>query len=273
MKRIVTLQDISCLGRCSITVALPVISAMGVECAIVPTAVLSTHTMFQGFTCCDLSEQIEPISRHWLSQGLSFDAIYTGYLASEAQCGQAVDFINSLRGENTMVIVDPAMADKDRLYPAFGPAFPGEMARVCAQADLVLPNLTEAALMTGTAYREDWTKTQVLDMLEKLLALGCKSAMITGYGSGAGTTGFLAMDKDGRELSYSHTLLPHSYHGTGDLFSSAVVGGLMQGRELREAGVIAADFVSDCIAATSADPNGPWYGVEFEALLPELMKR
>ena len=255
MKRVVTLQDISCLGRCSITVALPVISAMGVECAIVPTAVLSTHTMFKGFTVCDLSDQIEPITRHWLSQGIKFDAVYTGYLASEEQCGQT------------------AMADHGKLYPAFGPDFPKAMAKVCGQADLVLPNLTEAAFLTGTPYKEDWSEAEVKELLEKLLALGCKSSMITGYGGGEGKTGFIAMDGSGKALSYSHTLLPVSYHGTGDIFSSTVVGGLMRGLGLREAGVIAADFVSRCIEHTSAQPDAPWYGVEFEALLPELMEK
>lgn len=273
MKRVVTLQDISCLGRCSITVALPVISAMGVECAIVPTAVLSTHTMFKGFTCCDLSDQIEPITRHWLSQGIKFDAVYTGYLASEDQCGQTVNFIKSFKTGDNMVIVDPAMADHGKLYPAFGPEFPRAMAGVCAQADLVLPNLTEAAFLTETPYQESWTDGQVKDMLEKLLALGCKSAMITGYGGAQGKTGFLAMDRSGEVISYSHELLPVSYHGTGDIFSSAVVGSLMRGLGLREAGVIAADFVSRCIEYTSAQPNAPWYGVEFEALLPELMEK
>lgn len=271
MKRVVTLQDISCLGRCSITVALPVISAMGVECAILPTAVLSTHTVFEGFTCCDLSGQIEPISLHWLSQGISFDAIYTGYLASETQCMQAVEFINRFRTGNNSVIVDPAMADRGRLYPALGPDFPKAMARLCREADLILPNLTEAALLTGTDYREDWTKPQVMTLLEKLLTLGCKAAMITGCGSGAGTTGFLAMDQNGRELSYSHPVLPHQYHGAGDLFSSALVGALVRGRNLREAGVIAADFVYGCIRATAESPTAPWYGVEFEAQLPALM--
>lgn len=273
MKRVVTLQDISCLGRCSITVALPVISAMGVECAILPTALLSTHSIFDGFTCCDLSGQIEPISRHWLSQGIGFDAIYTGYLASEEQCAKAVAFIEKFRTGDNVVIVDPAMADRGRLYPAFGPDFPKAMAQVCREADLILPNLTEAALLTGTEYREDWTKPQVMELLEKLLALGCKAAMITGYGSGSGTTGFLALDQKGRELGYSHPLLPHSYHGTGDLFSSALVGALLRGKELREAGIIAADFVYGSIRATAENPDAPWYGVEFETQLPELIKR
>ena len=272
MKRVVTLQDISSFGRCSITVALPILSAMGMECAILPTAVLSAHTMFPGYTCLDISGQMKPVSRHWQALGLRFDAIYTGYLANEEQCEQAVDFIKDFRTGENIVVADPAMADQGRLYPGFGPDFPQAMAKVCACADLILPNLTEAALLTGTPWQEKWTRQQVRAMLEKLLALGCKAAMITGFGEG-GDTGFLALDRDGRELSYSHPLLPRSYPGTGDVFSSVLVGGLVRGLSLREAGVLASDFVAGCIAATAADPQGPNYGVEFEGQLGDLMKK
>lgn len=270
MKRVVTMQDISCFGRCSITVALPILSAMGMECAILPTAVLSAHTMFPGYSCQDISDQIEPISRHWRSLGLRFDAIYTGYLANEEQCAQAVTFIDRFRSKDNIVVVDPAMADQGRLYPGFGPDFPQAMAKVCACADLILPNLTEAALLTGTPWQERWSRDQVRAMLEKLLALGCGAAMITGYGEGE-STGFLALDRDGRELSYSHPLLPRSYPGTGDVFSAVLVGGLMRGMGLRQAGVLASNFVAGCIAATAADPQGPDYGVEFEGQLGKLM--
>lgn len=272
MKRVVTLQDISCFGRCSCTVALPVISAMGVECAILPTAVLSAHTMFEGFTCLDLSDQISPIVRHWQTQGIEFDAVYTGYLASEGQCGQAVDLIRSFRREGSLVVVDPAMADRGKLYPGFGSQFPKAMAQVCAEADLVLPNLTEAALLTGSEYHESWTRHQVEELLEKLLDLGPKTAMVTGYGGEEGLTGFMAMDSSGRICSYSHPILPQTFHGTGDLFSSAVVGAMVQGKSLEQAGRLAADFVYKCILRTAADPQGPWYGVEFEPLLGELIK-
>ena len=270
MKRVVTLQDISCFGRCSITVALPILSAMGMECAILPTAVLSAHTMFPDYTCLDISGQMKPISRHWQALGLSFDAIYTGYLANEEQCAQAVDFIKDFRTGDNIVVVDPAMADQGQLYPGFGPDFPSAMAKVCACADLILPNLTEAALLTGTAWQEEWSREQVRAMLEKLLELGCKAAMITGFGEGE-DTGFLALDGEGRELSYSHPLLPQSYPGTGDVFSSVLVGGLVRGLSLREAGVLASDFVAGCIAATAANPQGPDYGVEFEGQLGKLM--
>ncbi len=155
MKRVVSIQDISCLGRCSLTVALPVISAMGVECAIVPTAVLSTHTAFPGFTCKDLTDQLPPIARHWRSQNVAFDAISTGYIASAPQTRQVLDFVAAIRRPGTLLVVDPAMADHGKLYAGFDDDFPKAMAQVVAQADVALPNITEACLLTGTPYRED----------------------------------------------------------------------------------------------------------------------
>ena len=155
MKRIASIQDISCLGRCSLTVALPVISALGVECAIVPTAVLSAHTAFPGFISRDLSDQLSAIAAHWRSQHVHFDALYTGYIASAAQVRQVLDFFDTVKSPDTLIFVDPAMADHGRLYTGFGPDFPAAMAQVVARADVAMPNLTEACLLTGTPYRED----------------------------------------------------------------------------------------------------------------------
>lgn len=174
MKRVVSIQDISCLGRCSLTVALPVISAMGVECAIVPTAVLSTHTAFPGFTCKDLTDQLTPIARHWRSQGVTFDAISTGYIASAPQARQVLDFVASIRSPETLLVVDPAMADHGKLYAGFDDDFPKAMAQVVAQADVALPNLTEACLLTGTPYREDMDEPFARELLQKVASLGAK---------------------------------------------------------------------------------------------------
>ena len=157
MKRIITIQDISCLGKCSLTVALPVISAMGVECAILPTAVLSTHTMFQNFTCKDLTDQIGPIAHHWKQENIRFDAIYTGYLASAEQIDDVCRFFDQFKTEDNFIFVDPVMADNGKLYAAFDEAFPREMAKVCAKADIIVPNLTEASLLTGLPYRTDYS--------------------------------------------------------------------------------------------------------------------
>ena len=180
MKRIITLQDISCVGRCSITVALPILSAMGVECGILPTAVLSTHTMFKTFTCKDLSDQIEPISEAWEREQITFDSIYTGYLASGEQCHQICQFFDRFGTKDNLILVDPAMADNGKLYAAFDASFPAEMAKVCAKADIILPNITEACLLTGTPYRTEYGPDYIRSLMEKLLELGCKTAVLTG---------------------------------------------------------------------------------------------
>ncbi len=271
MKRIVTLQDISCLGRCSITVALPVISAMGIECAALPTAVLSTHTMFPDFTCLDLTGQIAPIARHWQSQGIHFDAIYTGYLASPDQCDRVVKFFQDFRASDCLIFVDPAMADSGKLYAALGPDFPPAMARVCAQADILVPNLTEACLLTGTPYNPAPCPQYMEDLLKKLLDLGCRQALLTGVEIHPGEIGVWGLDQAGRSFSYGLPRLPQSYHGTGDLFASACVGGLMNGLTLEHSAQVAARFVSASISATAVNPDASWYGVEFEGQIPTLL--
>ena len=177
MKRIVTIQDISCVGKCSLTVALPIISATGVEAAIIPTAVLSTHTMFKNFTCKDLDDQILPIAEHWKNEGLTFDAFYTGYLASAQQIAKVIKLIEELKSENSLVIIDPAMADNGKLYPAFDEAFPQEMAKLCAIADIVLPNITEACYLTGTPYQEEYDEAFAKNICRKLAAQGGSISM------------------------------------------------------------------------------------------------
>ena len=180
MKRIVTIQDISCVGKCSLTVALPIISATGVEAAIIPTAVLSTHTMFKNFTCKDLDDQILPIAEHWKNEGITFDAFYTGYLASAQQIAKVIKLIDDLKTDGNLVIIDPAMADNGKLYPAFDEEFPKEMAKLCAKADIVLPNITEACYLTGTPYREEYDENFVKEVVEKLAAQGAKKVVLTG---------------------------------------------------------------------------------------------
>ena len=184
MKRIITLQDISCVGRCSITVALPVLSAMGVECGILPTAVLSTHTMFKTFTCKDLTDQIEPISDAWEKEGITFDGIYTGYLASGDQCHQICRFFDRFGTGDNLILVDPAMADNGKLYAAFNDSFPAEMAKVCAKADIILPNITEACLLTGMPYRTEYGPDYIRSLMEKLLELGCKTVAFPAISTG-----------------------------------------------------------------------------------------
>ena len=270
MKRIITLQDISCVGRCSITVALPVISAMGVECGILPTAVLSTHTMFKTFTCKDLSDQIEPISDAWEKEQVTFDGIYTGYLASKGQCRQVCEFFDRFGTPDNLILVDPAMADNGKLYPAFDDSFPAAMSEVCGKADVILPNITEACLLTGMPYKTSYDEAYIRTLLEKLLELGCGAAALTGVSYEPDKLGIAYLTKEGKSFSYFTRKCPQSFHGTGDLYSSVVMGGLMRGMSLDDSLSIAADFVVECIEATASSKSARWYGVEFESQIPKL---
>lgn len=273
MKRIVTIQDISCLGKCSLTVALPIISAMGTEAVILPTAVLSTHTMFKGFTCKDLSDQVEPIAEHWEKEGFLFDAIYTGYLACGEQIDQMIDFFARF-GKNCLKVVDPAMGDNGKLYPAFDMAFARKMATLCAKADIVMPNMTEACFMLGLPYTENPSKEEVLDILKKLTALGAKKALLTGVGFDSAHLGVVGYDsEEDRYFEYFNESIPAKYHGTGDIFSSCVVGALMAEKNLEEASAIAADFTKEAIRITLEDKGANWYGVHFEQVIPMLVNR
>ena len=273
MKRIVTVQDISCVGKCSLTVALPIISAMGVETAIIPTAVLSTHTMFSEFTCKDLTDQVEPITAHWKREKLDFNAIYTGYLASEEQIELLKKMFADFKTEKNLIVVDPAMADNGKLYPAFDEKFAKKMAELCGCADMILPNITEASFMTGIEYREKYDEAYVKEMLLALAKLGAKTVILTGVSFKEGTTGVMGYDSVTGEFHYyCHTKHAQSYHGTGDVFSSTFVGAMMNELNWKGAIKIAADYTAECIYVTMNDKDGCWYGVNFETAIPGLLK-
>ena len=271
MKRIVTIQDISCLGKCSLTVALPIISALGVEAAIVPTAVLSTHTMFKNFTCKDLDDQILPIAEHWKSEGIAFDAFYTGYLASGPQIQKVLKLINDLKRPGNLVIIDPAMADNGKLYPAFDADFPLEMAKLVAQADIALPNITEACLLTGTPYRGEYDEAFAKDVVRKVAALGAKKVVLTGACYG-GKYGVMLYDSESDTFhNYYQERVDAVFHGTGDIFSSAFTGALVRGKSIEDSVRIAADYTAECIRITKSSPEAKWYGVDFERAIPYLL--
>ena len=272
MKRILTIQDISCVGRCSLTVALPVISAMGVECAVLPTAVLSNHTMFKNFTCKDLSGEIEPIMDVWEKEGITFDGIYTGYLASADQCRQVCRLFDRFAGEDTLVLADPAMADNGKLYAGFDDSFPAEMAKVCAKADIILPNITEACLMTGMTYRTEYDESYIREMLERLLKLGCSTAVVTGVSFAPELLGSAYLTRGGKPSYVFTRRCSQCYHGTGDLYAFAVMGGIMRGMELDSALELAGEFIASCIETTASSPTPRWYGVEFESQIGNLTK-
>ena len=274
MKRVVSIQDISCLGKCSLTVALPVISAMGAECAILPTAVLSTHTMFSDFTCCDLTEQLLPIARHWKCQRVSFEAICTGYMASAAQIDDVCQVLELLKDENTLIFVDPAMADQGKLYPPFDSDVPAAMTRLVKRADVVVPNLTEACLLTGEPYKTVYDEAYIRALLKKITDLGAKKAALTGVSFEKDRLGVMAYDpEEDTYFSYFNQRIPAHFHGTGDLFSASCVGAMMNGKTLQESLALAVDFTLECIRKTTENERASWYGVEFERAIPYLLER
>lgn len=273
MKRIVTVQDISCVGKCSLTVALPIISAMGIEAAIIPTAVLSTHTMFSGFTVKDLTDQIKPITDHWKNEGITFDAMYTGYLGSFEQIDLMKEMADDFCKDGSLLFVDPAMADNGKLYPTFDEAFAKYMATLCAKADIIVPNITEACFMLGEEYKEKYDEAYAKNLLKKLAALGAKIAILTGVSFEEGKTGVMGYDSAKDEFYYySHKKQKRSYHGTGDIFSSTCLGGIVRGLDWKDAARIAADYTSESIRLTIEDPKGNDYGVNFEEAVPFLLE-
>ena len=274
MKRVVSIQDISCVGKCSLTVALPIISAMGIETSILPTAVLSTHTMFKGFTFRDLTSDITPIVEHWKKEKFEFDAIYTGYLGSFEQLDLVSTFFRDFKRPDNIIFVDPVMADNGVLYPGFTPEFARAMGKLCSQADVVVPNLTEAAFMLGEECRlQGYDENYIKDTLKKLTDLGAKRSVLTGVSFEKGKVGFMGYDAEKNEFfSYYHRRLDVSFHGTGDVFASTVVGALVRGKTLAEALQIAADITVESLELTIADPEHENYGVRFERAIPKLLK-
>lgn len=263
------------MGKCSLTVALPIISAMGVECVVVPTAVLSTHTMFRGYTFRDLTDDINPILNHWRKENIKYDAVYTGYLGSFEQLNIVGQMFDEYKNDGALIVVDPVMADNGKLYPGFTEEFAKSMATICGKADVIVPNLTEASYMLGVPYvGSDYDEEYIKDMLKKLCGLGCKKAVITGVSFEKGRLGVMAYNaKTDNCFMYFNTHLPVSYHGTGDIFTSCLVGGLMNDLGLEEALKIAVDYTVDCITKTTENPDSRSYGVDFEASIPMLVKR
>ncbi len=270
-QKILTIQDISCVGQCSLTVALPIISACGIETCVLPSAVLSTHTAgFSGYTFCDLTEEMPAINEHWKKEGIKFSAIYTGYLGSTKQIGYVTQIFHDCQEENCIKIVDPAMADNGSLYPGFDMNYVTAMKELCGKADYILPNVTEACFLTDTDYRTTYDRAYIDNLLEKLTALGCKNIILTGISYQAGKTGVVVY-KSGVYEYYEHELLQNSCHGTGDIYASAFVGALVRGKSPYDSAKIAADYTVECIKATANEENH-WYGAKFEPVLYKLME-
>lgn len=275
-KRVLTIQDVSCVGQCSLTVALPIISAFGTECAILPTAVLSTHTAgFKGYTCRDLTDDIPLILNHWCKEKLDFDFIYTGYLCGKVQIMQVKEIVNKTKRKGGFFIVDPVMADNGKFYPGFDNEFATEMAKLCSMADVIIPNITEACFLTGMPYIEKgYTKEYVEELLYKLAELGAKQVVLTGVTFSEDKLGVAVYNENFDEIFYYFSQkIPHSFHGTGDVYSSTLVGALSIGKDIYESASIAVDVTVEAMKLSFDERETHWYGVRFEKAIPYLCSR
>ena len=276
-KRLVTIQDISCMGKCSLTASIPIISAFGLEAVVLPTAVLSTHTgaNFKDFTFRDLTEDMEGIIHHWQSFGASFDAMYSGYLGSIHQLDIVDNFFRQFKTESNLVFVDPVMGDEGRLYTGFDMEFAKKMRTLCSHADVICPNVTEAAFLTGIPYEENHGTEYVRKLALSLIRTGAKNIIVTGL-SEDGKVGSLCLNSEtGEEHICMREKIPGCYYGTGDIFASTVCSAMTQGFDLYEALKIATDFVCESILATQDELEKYDYGVKFEQnlhMITNLMK-
>lgn len=270
MKRIVSIQDISCIGKCSQTVALPILSSMGIETAILPTSILSTHTAFKGFTFKNLTEELYKIVEHWKKEKFQFDLIYIGYTGSEEILDFVLDFIKQFKTEKNIVVFDPAMADHGKMYAGIDKNIFSKIKEVARKADVIRLNLTEATFLLDMKYKENFTEEEGKDIAKRLQQLGGKMTVVTGIESEnkIGAVGY-----DGKDFySNFETKYDKSYHGTGDIFTSALVGSLLRKKTLEEAIKMATKFTTECVRITYEDKNGIDYGVNFEQAIPFLLK-
>lgn len=268
--RIAAIHDLSCFGRCSLTIALPVLSAMGCQCCPLPTALLSAHTGFPGNTFLDLAAEMGRIAEHWAAMDLQFDAIYSGFLGSADQVDTVARFFDTFKKSDTAVIVDPVMGDHGTAYRTCTPELCRGMRVLAENSDVITPNLTEAALLLDRPY-EEIRQSDAYEVVRRLSLGGRRSVVLTGYSSESGQTGALCFDRDSGESKAVQTPRePLDFSGTGDLFASVLAGGVARGVPLFQAAQAAADFVRDCIARTLAEGLTEQDGVDFEPLLGQL---
>lgn len=274
MKRIVTIQDISCVGKCSLTVALPIISAMGIETAVIPTAVLSTHTAFKNFTYRDLTNDLPKIASHWKQEKFNFDGIYTGYLGSIEQIDMLKEFFKQFKTSENFIFIDPVMADNGKLYAGFDTNFVKEMKELCKTADIIVPNLTEASYMLETEYKEKYSEEEIKHMLIELSNLGPKYVVLTGVSFKNNELGVMSYNKETNKFfTYFKERVPAKYHGTGDIFASTLVGAITNNNTIEEGLKIAVDYVWETINDTYKTNKEDAYGVNFETKIPYLINR
>lgn len=268
--RIAAIHDLSCFGRCSLTIALPVLSAMGCQCCPLPTALLSAHTGISGFTFLDTTDEMRRISAHWSQLSLHFQAIYTGFLGSAPQINLVEDFLRRFHAPDTLLVMDPVMGDHGTPYKTCTPALCQGLLELVAQADVITPNLTEAAILLDIPYHESQT-ADASELVRALSLQGQRSVVLTGYAAAPGQVGALCYDRDTRQVEAVQTArVPQDFPGTGDLFASVLTGALTRGAPLLQAARTAVDFVGSCVARSVAEGADEAEGVDFEPLLRQL---
>ena len=268
--RIAAIHDLSCFGRCSLTIALPVLSAMGCQCCPLPTALLSAHTGISGFTFLDTTDEMRRISAHWSQLSLHFQAIYTGFLGSAPQINLVEDFLRRFHVPDTLLVMDPVMGDHGTPYKTCTPALRQGLRELVAQADVITPNLTEAAILLDIPYHESQT-ADASELVRALSLQGQRSVVLTGYAAAPGQVGALCYDRDTRQVEAVQTArVPQDFPGTGDLFASVLTGALTRGAPLLQSARTAVDFVGSCVARSVAEGAGEAEGVDFEPLLRQL---
>ena len=268
--RVAAIHDMSGFGRCSLTVAMPILSAMGIQCCPLPTAFLSTHTGgFEGFTFLDMTDELPKVAAHWKSLGLDFQAVYSGFLGSERQIAIVEDFLREFRGADTIAVIDPVMGDHGEVYQTYTPAMCAGMARLAKLADVITPNLTEAALLLGIPYGElPVGEAGCQEIVERLSLDGRRSVVLTGASTAPELTGAMCFDaRTGRTEAVQTRRVPQEFHSTGDVFASILTGALVQGASLPDATRQAVDFVRACAERTARAGIPMREGVEFEPLL------
>ncbi len=274
-KRILAVHDISCIGRCSLTVALPILSCGGVDTGILPTALLSTHTGdFKNYTYLDLTQEMEKILAHWDELNIRFSSIYSGFLGSYEQIDLVSRLMKHFAGKNCLCMVDPAMADHGKLYPTYTEKMAQDMKILCSQANIVVPNITEAAILLDLPYKESFSKDEIEMVLKNLAALGPEQIVLTGVGFKNDEIGAAVYESKTGQVNYlMGPKYTGAFHGTGDVFSSVLLSGLLNGQNLSAAAQLAVNFTYRSIEETLKNGHDRKYGVSFERVLPYLIEK
>lgn len=271
IKKVAAINDLSGSSRCSLTVAMPVIGAMGIQCCVLPTAILSNHTGYRSFYFEDFTDGMEQFAANWQKQNLRFDCIYSGFLGSDRQIEIVERFIDRFADSGTKILIDPVMGDNGKIYSTYTEKMCSEMKKLAAAADVITPNITEACVLSGTDYKsESIDESDLRKMAEKIAALGAKNVVITGIINGSKVSNYIY--RDGESTVVSSPLAKKTYSGTGDLFASVVCGMITNGSDIISAVKAASDYTA-MVTQKSCELGIAWEeGVCFELFMEELCR-